>query len=131
MQAGKRGFPWPMAWPVPIPYTPSSAEWQASIQYSRDDRLMSTIIAFDHHWQTPAKTEQHAYERLKALNSLGKGYLYIAFPWATLIDFLQTGKTIPPGLLEGYAQVKREAITASHGATQTGPSASRWRTIPH
>lgn len=49
-----------------------------------------SIYAFDFGWQYPAATEQVAFERMKSFGSLPKGILYVAFPWATLIDKLQT-----------------------------------------
>ena len=46
------------------------------------------IYLFDKHWQFPAKTEQEAYESLNDIDlmNIDSDSLYIAFPWANLID---------------------------------------------
>jgi hypothetical protein len=50
--------------------------------------IKGSILAFDSDWQYPAITEQHAYSQcLKLLPSI-PNILYLAFPWATLIDQL-------------------------------------------
>lgn len=47
------------------------------------------MVALDQDWQFPAITEQHAYHRmLSGQAELPPGTLYVAFPWATLIDKL-------------------------------------------
>ncbi|MGP9805416.1 exostosin domain-containing protein [Paracoccus sp. NSM] len=52
---------------------------------------MPGIIGLDAEWQFPAITEQHAFHRLAATGlNLPRAPLYVAFPWATLIDKLQT-----------------------------------------
>jgi|GEM_PF-1099927 len=48
------------------------------------------VIAFDHGWQFPAVTEQHAYHRVRDTIVLPEGITYVAYPWATLIDKLQS-----------------------------------------
>jgi hypothetical protein len=45
-----------------------------------------TIIAYNTHWQTPAITEQHAFEKAQQLLPQVEGVAYFAFPWATFID---------------------------------------------
>lgn len=45
------------------------------------------IAAHDVEWQFPAITEQHAFRRLRQVG-VPDGVIYIAFPWATLIDRL-------------------------------------------
>lgn len=50
---------------------------------------MELIIAHDADWQTPAKTEQYAYEMLRNNTVPIKGAVYFAFPWASLIDGLE------------------------------------------
>lgn len=53
--------------------------------------LPGCILAYDHNWQFPAITEQHAFNRLVARrNELPNepGRIYFAFPWATLFDNL-------------------------------------------
>jgi len=41
---------------------------------------------FDHGWQYPAKTEQHAADMIRQKN-IDLPYQYVGFPWATLIDY--------------------------------------------
>ncbi len=53
-------------------------------------RALGRLAACDQDWQFPAITEQHAFERIKALGGPPPGVVYVAFPWATLIDKLQT-----------------------------------------
>lgn len=50
------------------------------------------LMALDTDWQFPAITEQHALHRLMALSSQldGAGAVYVAYPWATLIDKLNS-----------------------------------------
>lgn len=48
------------------------------------------ILAFDREWQFPAVTEQHAFHRMRAVNAVPEGVTYVAYPWATLIDKIQT-----------------------------------------
>jgi len=53
--------------------------------------LADGIAAFEGCWQFPAITEQHAARQMQRLGPLPAGITYVAFPWATLIDKLQTG----------------------------------------
>ncbi len=46
------------------------------------------IVAFPHHWQVPAATEKAAHDSLRRQQHLVRGFSYIGFPWATLIDAL-------------------------------------------
>jgi hypothetical protein len=48
------------------------------------------ILAYDTDWQFPAVTEQHAYHQLRDLGGIPDGVTYVAYPWANLIDKLQT-----------------------------------------
>lgn len=53
-------------------------------------QLRPGIMGVNADWQYPAITEQHAFERLSAHQTdLPEGVLYVAFPWATLIDKLK------------------------------------------
>lgn len=53
-------------------------------------RTAPHFVAFDAQWQFPAVTEQHAFQRVSAaVRSTERGALYVAYPWATLIDKLQ------------------------------------------
>ena len=45
------------------------------------------ILSLDCYWQTPAITEQHAFEKVKVFNDpTCEDLIYLAFPWATLFD---------------------------------------------
>ncbi len=48
------------------------------------------LIAFDGDWQFPAITEQHAFHKISSLSQLPESVTYVAYPWATLIDKLQS-----------------------------------------
>lgn len=48
----------------------------------------NNIIAFPYGWQYPAKTEQHAYEKILESFPHHPDIAYIGFPWATLIDYI-------------------------------------------
>lgn len=50
------------------------------------------IIAFPYGWQYPAKTEQHAYEKIYGSLPYNPDIMYIGFPWATLIDLLNNNQ---------------------------------------
>lgn len=44
------------------------------------------VLAHDADWQTPAITERHAFEKIVELWEGAPGWVYLGFPWATLID---------------------------------------------
>lgn len=47
------------------------------------------VLAYDADWQYPAITEQHAWRKvLDLLPKQDRKFLYVGFPWATLIDLL-------------------------------------------
>lgn len=61
-------------------------------------KISSAIVAYDRNWQFPAITEQHAFERLAEDLNLGQddgSVIYLAFPWATLLDNLLHNKKNP------------------------------------
>lgn len=52
-----------------------------------------SAIAYPYGWQQPVRTEQWVYETI-IKNKLNSIYVeYICFPWATLVDLLDRGKT--------------------------------------
>ncbi|SPF81822.1 exostosin domain-containing protein [Pseudoprimorskyibacter insulae] len=58
----------------------------------------SAIVAYDHNWQFPAITEQHAFNKMAEKLHLSHddgSVKYFAFPWATLIDNLLHNKKNP------------------------------------
>jgi hypothetical protein len=54
-------------------------------------RFETGIAAHDGDWQFPAITEKHAFDQLRRQGGAPPGVVYVAFPWATLIDKMQTG----------------------------------------
>ncbi|WP_299421868.1 exostosin family protein [uncultured Shimia sp.] len=50
----------------------------------------NNIAAYDRDWQFPAITEQHAFTQLKNVGSIPETVTYVAYPWANLIDKIQT-----------------------------------------
>lgn len=67
---------------------------------------MPGIVGLDAEWQFPAITEQHAFRRLAATGlDLPGAPLYVAFPWATLIDKLQTGAADASDLMAELGRV--------------------------
>jgi hypothetical protein len=53
-------------------------------------RTRPAIIAFDADWQFPAVTEQHAFCSVSSVSGGDpSSFVYVAFPWATLIDKIQ------------------------------------------
>lgn len=50
----------------------------------------NNILAYDQDWQFPAITEQHAFHQIRAMGAVPDNVTYIAYPWANLIDKLQT-----------------------------------------
>ncbi|KAA8605398.1 hypothetical protein AL036_19285 [Salipiger aestuarii] len=48
------------------------------------------ILAFDRDWQFPAITEQQAFHQIRDTGSVPEGVTYVAYPWAHLIDKIQT-----------------------------------------
>lgn len=60
--------------------------------------ISSSIVSYDRHWQFPAITEQHAFEQLSEgleLRDNNGRVIYLAFPWATLIDNMLHNKKNP------------------------------------
>ncbi len=48
------------------------------------------LTACDSDWQYPAITEQHAFKKIRELANVPDNAVYVAYPWATLIDKIQT-----------------------------------------
>lgn len=53
---------------------------------------INNIIYFDYGWQYPAITEQHAFAMALKILPKVDGVIYFAFPWASLIDFIDRKK---------------------------------------
>lgn len=63
-------------------------------------RSENGCVGFDHAWQYPAITEQHAYRRMREESPrLSRNCVYVGFPWATLIDGLARGSAIADELV--------------------------------
>lgn len=58
--------------------------------YSVGWQQTRNIIAYPHGWQHPVITERHAYECVCSNLPDNSKVTYIGFPWATLIDLLET-----------------------------------------
>ncbi|MFD2172944.1 exostosin domain-containing protein [Rhodobacter lacus] len=52
--------------------------------------FQNNILAHDRDWQFPAITEKQAFHRLRDCGCVPEGVTYVAYPWANLIDKLQT-----------------------------------------
>lgn len=52
------------------------------------------MIIYDNDWQFPAITEKYAFQKIKEFGIFDSNVdcEYVAFPWATIIDLLNTGK---------------------------------------
>ena len=66
------------------------------------------IVAVDKKWQFPAITEKHAYEKVKELVPACENTVYLAFPWATLIDLIDRNKPEKAELLEDLKNATAE-----------------------
>jgi len=76
------------------PATPPVQDRQGGLSPAAQDRLRHVrrngwLQVLDTGWQYPAITEEHAFRRLEAMGGLPAGIVYVAYPWATLIDHLQ------------------------------------------
>jgi len=58
---------------------------------SSNINISANLIALDESWQYPAITERYAYQLVSDGNIKTTDFCYFAFPWATLIDQIQTG----------------------------------------
>lgn len=70
-----------------------------------------SIVGFFDYWQTPAKTELAAYEAVVRGGALD-GFIYLAFPWATLIDALKSRSfSLVAKLLGELAHLQKQLST--------------------
>ena len=68
-------------------------EWERAVENALNPMTAirsGNLVIFDVAWQHPAITELHAYRTLACDNNVPDGCVYLAFPWATLIDCMQT-----------------------------------------
>jgi hypothetical protein len=54
----------------------------------------NNLFVYNHGWQTPAKTEKWVWERLEQEKIIFNKINIICFPWATLIDLIERGKSL-------------------------------------
>lgn len=74
------------------------------IIYPNGWQRTGNIFSFPYDWQTPAKTELWAYEKLLEKPNLDHKVQYICFPWATLVDRLDYNKEKAQKLLKALEQ---------------------------
>ncbi len=68
------------------------------------------VVAYDQHWQYPAITEKCAFDCLsKRQQAIPHDVIYLAFPWATLIDKLINRPGEAKSLLHNLRQVSKAA----------------------
>jgi hypothetical protein len=73
-------------------------------------RLAAACVGHDADWQYPAITEQHAFLQAAKLLPESPALVYCAFPWATLIDRLNTlGKKASASILDALDDMAKEA----------------------
>lgn len=80
----------------------------------------ASVWGFDAMWQTPASTEEHAFRRCWETMPPTPGAIYVGFPWATLIDHLQTKSERGARLeaaLQRFSHALREAVPAGRVVT--------------
>jgi glycosyltransferase involved in cell wall biosynthesis len=70
------------------------------------------ILVHDADWQSPAITEQHAYHRVRGMLAEVNGWVYFAFPWATLFDLLNKSHPRAKKLLEKLEMMANEVRMA-------------------
>ena len=69
----------------------------------------NNCIAYDKEWQYPAITEKHAFNMLcNREDSPESNSIYVAFPWATLIDLLNNCKDRSRILQDMLTQIKKK-----------------------
>lgn len=66
----------------------------------------SAVIAHPADWQWPYGIEEAAYEVVRSIKIPDNNESYVAFPWATLIDALHSGRMNPELLLIVLAGIK-------------------------
>lgn len=66
---------------------------------------MEKFIVYDADWQTPARTEKYVYESLSNVGEILDNTVYVAFPWASLIDGLARQTELGSRLLVEYEKL--------------------------
>ncbi len=79
--------------------------------------VADNIVAYNHDWQYPAITEKHAFIKAKTLLPKSKDVVLFAFPWATLIDKLQTKSGNHEELMNALSALSRFSENFKHVVT--------------
>ncbi|WP_218310934.1 exostosin domain-containing protein [Alteromonas antoniana] len=74
---------------------------------------MEKFVVYDADWQTPARTEQYVYESLSNDAEILDNAVYVAFPWANLIDGLARQTELGSRLLVEYEKLVAECKNIS------------------
>ena len=77
------------------------------------------IVEFNKDWQLPAKTELFVSEAMRTINIRAPAVLYVAFPWASLIDGLERNTELGERLALAYDGVKKELADCGEGVRIT------------
>ena len=75
------------------------------------------ILHFDRDWQYPAQTERHAFRQLARLGQLPDGVTYIAYPWANLIDKVDTKAADADQHLRDFQAFRQQIPPHTHKLT--------------
>jgi hypothetical protein len=67
------------------------------------------LFAYPHEWQVPAATEKAAFESV-SLSRKNLDFIYIGFPWATLIDLLNEDIPKKLELIDALKSLKQELV---------------------
>jgi hypothetical protein len=105
--------PYRAATAAPLP-TPSSARPHPT---SEDFKKLPSILSYDAEWQSPEFTEKHAFSQAVKFLPEVPGVLYFGFPWATLIDMLQSNRPEGNRLIAVLASTKHLTKDKKHVIT--------------
>jgi len=83
----------------------ATAEAAAVAPLSGETVLAAGLVGFDGEWQSPAITEQRAFQLIRQRQTPVAGVAYVGFPWASLIDHLNNGTAKGRALLAALDQL--------------------------
>lgn len=75
------------------------------------------FVVHDKDWQYPAITEHYAYQKLRETGFPDSDTVYVGFPWATLIDLLNTKKPGSEALINVLNKLRVTIAGKSHIVT--------------
>lgn len=90
--------------PMDFPERPT-AQVAATAQ---EEAPRARILIHDAQWQFPAITEWHSYKMARQLLPPCRSAIYLAFPWATLIDVVHNGAAGQEALLNALDTLARQ-----------------------